>query len=300
MTGEMPNLALFEVHFEKINRELNKVFDSRVPLAKEIGKYALLGQGKRLRPLIFVLSCELCGYRGVDLYSLSTVFEYIHTSSLLHDDVLDNAEIRRRKPSSNQIWGNQAAVLEGDFLFSKALSIAVSAGSIPFISRLTEATMRATQERIEQTLRLDYDTFINAAFFLQGKADQFTQQNAGQRKETLGSILGLEIWDEYKNRAAIQRREIEQEMDLVDGRVAEIDAELDEEDTRKARLSELENELGRLSATRKAQESVLENIRRLTASLEEQRKLVNTLADALSRSQRSHRFLAYGDAMFIH
>ena len=152
---------------------------------------------------------------------------------------------------------------------------------------LTEATMRATQERIEQTLRLDYDTFINAAFFLQGKADQFTQQNAGQRKETLGSILGLVIWDEYKNRAAVQRREIEQEMDLVDGRVAEIDAELDEEETRKARLSELENELGRLSATRKAQESVLENIRRLTASLEEQRKLVNTLADALSRSQRS-------------
>ena len=152
---------------------------------------------------------------------------------------------------------------------------------------LTEATMRSTQERIEQTLRLDYATFINAAFFLQGKADQFTQQNAGQRKETLGSILGLEIWDEYKNRAAIQRRKIEQELDLVDGRVAEIDAELDEEDTRKARLSELENELGRLSATRKQQESVLENIRRLTASLDEQRKLVNTLADALSRSQRS-------------
>ncbi len=152
---------------------------------------------------------------------------------------------------------------------------------------LTEATMRATQERIEQTLRLDYATFINAAFFLQGKADQFTQQNAGQRKETLGSILGLEIWDEYKTRAATQRRQVEQELDLVDGRVAEIDAELDEEDTRKTRLSELENELGRLSATRKQQESVLENIRRLTASLDEQRKLVNTLADALSRSQRT-------------
>lgn len=151
----MPNLALFEVHFEKINRELNKVFDSRVPLAKEIGKYALLGQGKRLRPLIFVLSCELCGYRGVDLYSLSTVFEYIHTSSLLHDDVLDNAEIRRRKPSSNQIWGNQAAVLEGDFLFSKALSIAVSAGSIPFISRLTEATMHMSEGQILELVHTD-------------------------------------------------------------------------------------------------------------------------------------------------
>ncbi len=152
---------------------------------------------------------------------------------------------------------------------------------------LTEATMRATQARIEQTLRLDYDTFVNAAFFLQGKADQFTQQSASQRKETLGSILGLEIWDEYKTRAATQRREIEQELDSVDGRIAEIDEELDQEDVRKARLSELEDELGRLSATRKAQESVLENIRRLTASLEEQRKLVKSLADSLSRSQRN-------------
>lgn len=152
---------------------------------------------------------------------------------------------------------------------------------------LTEATMRDTQARIENTLRLDYDTFINAAFFLQGKADQFTQQNASQRKETLGSILGLEVWDEYKTRAAAQRRDVEQELDSVDGRVAEIDEELDQEDARKARLSELEDELGRLSATRKGQESVLENIRRLTASLEEQRKLVKSLADALSRSQRN-------------
>ncbi len=155
MNAEIPNLALFEDHFEKINQELNTVFDSRVPLVKEIGKYALLGQGKRLRPLIFVLSCQLCGYRGEDLYPLSTVFEYIHTSSLLHDDVLDNAEIRRRKPSSNQIWGNQAAVLEGDFLFSKSLSIAVSANSIPFISKLTEATMHMSEGQILELVHTD-------------------------------------------------------------------------------------------------------------------------------------------------
>ena len=152
---------------------------------------------------------------------------------------------------------------------------------------LTEATMRATQSRIEQILRLDYDTFINAAFFLQGKADQFTQQNASQRKQTLGSILGLEIWDEYKTRAASQRHSVEEELNSVDGRVAEIDEELAQEDVRRARLAELEDELERLVDTRKAQESVLENIRRLTASLAEQRKLVKSLADSLSRSQRN-------------
>lgn len=170
MIAEIPDLALFETHFEKINLELHKIFDSRVPLVKEIGKYALLGQGKRLRPLIFVLSCHLCGHDHEDLYSLSTVFEYIHTSSLLHDDVLDNAKTRRKKPSSNQIWGNQAAVLEGDFLFSKSLSIAVSTDSIPFISRLTDATMQMSEGQILElvhtgdlkTSRDDYMKIITA------------------------------------------------------------------------------------------------------------------------------------------
>ena len=152
---------------------------------------------------------------------------------------------------------------------------------------LTEHSLRATQERIEETLRLDYDTFVNAAFFLQGKADQFTQQTSSKRKETLSNILGLEIWDEYKSRSANKRREIEKELDIVDGRIAEIDAELAEEDIRKERLSELESGLSLLSATRKRQESVLNNIRRLSASLAEQRKLADALAEALSRSRRA-------------
>ena len=152
---------------------------------------------------------------------------------------------------------------------------------------LTEATMRSTQERIEQTLRLDYETFVNAAFFLQGKADQFTQQTASKRKETLGSILGLEIWDEYKNRASTQRREIEKELDIADGRIAEIDEELDEESARKEKLAQLESDLEFLLGSRKKQDALLEQIRRLSASLAEQRKLADALSDALSRSQKT-------------
>ena len=71
---------------------------------------------------------------------------------------------------------------------------------------LTERTLRDTQARIEQTLRLDYETFVNAAFFLQGKADQFTQQNASKRKDVLSNILGLEIWETYKARTVGKRR----------------------------------------------------------------------------------------------
>jgi octaprenyl-diphosphate synthase len=142
------NIEQFKDHFDAINRELNQAFDSRVPLVEDMGKHTLLGRGKRLRPLLFVLSSHLCGHRGEDLYQLSTIFEYIHTASLLHDDVLDNAEMRRQRPSANQVWGNHAAVLEGDFLYSKALAIGIKTHNIPFMTRLTETTLRMTEGQI--------------------------------------------------------------------------------------------------------------------------------------------------------
>ena len=150
---------------------------------------------------------------------------------------------------------------------------------------LTERTMRETQARIEGVLRLDYDTFINAAFFLQGKADQFTQQTASKRKEVLGSILGLEAWETYRVRAAERRRTLEDDVRTIDGRITEIEAELDEEDVRKARLAELERELKRLATARKTQETLLESLKTAEASLKNQRKMVETLAAVLERSQ---------------
>lgn len=147
---------------------------------------------------------------------------------------------------------------------------------------LTEKTTRETQARIEQTLQLDYETFINASFFLQGKADQFTQKKASERKVILSSILGLEIWDVYKERTAEKRKAIENEVNSIDGRIAEIDSELTEEEPRKTRLSELENNLKQLTSARAAQEKILENIKNTTAILNEQRKLVKTLETSLS------------------
>ena len=152
---------------------------------------------------------------------------------------------------------------------------------------LTEKTTRDTQARIEQTLRLDYETFINASFFLQGKADQFTQKKASERKAVLSTILGLEIWDTYKERTAEKRKAIENEVNSIDGRIAEIDVELAEEDVRKSRLLELETNLKQLSAARTAQENILENIKKTAAVLSEQRKLVETLARSLGNVRSS-------------
>ncbi len=97
MDADTAILDRYGPHFEHINRELEQTLVSRVPLLVDMGSHSLLGQGKRLRPLLFVLSARLCGYAGEDIYRLAGIFEYIHTASLLHDDVLDNAEVRRRK-----------------------------------------------------------------------------------------------------------------------------------------------------------------------------------------------------------
>jgi octaprenyl-diphosphate synthase len=149
------NLDVFTEHFLVIEDKLQDIFASRVALVQDIGTHALLKQGKRLRPLIFVLSCQLCNYSGEDVYGLSTIFECIHAASLLHDDVLDNAEIRRNKPSANQVWGNQAAVLGGDFLFSKALSLASTANSVELLKILTRSTAEMTEGQILELQHTD-------------------------------------------------------------------------------------------------------------------------------------------------
>jgi exonuclease SbcC len=150
---------------------------------------------------------------------------------------------------------------------------------------LSEKSTRETQARIEQTLRLDFETFVNASFFLQGRADQFTQQNATRRKEVLSNILGLEMWEEYKNRTAEKRKSLERDVDEIEGRIREIDAELAEEDLRKARLAELETSLSQLTTARTAHESILENIKRSATLIEDQRKMTAMLSDSLERAR---------------
>jgi octaprenyl-diphosphate synthase len=128
----------FNSHFEAIETELGRLLESRPSPVTEIAGYALLGQGKRLRPLLFVLSSRLCGFQDQGMYRFSTIFELLHTASLLHDDVLDNAELRRKKPSVPQVWGNPAAVLGGDYLYSLATIVAAEFENLEIIRMLSE------------------------------------------------------------------------------------------------------------------------------------------------------------------
>ncbi len=142
---------------------------------------------------------------------------------------------------------------------------------------LTGATMRETQALIQNTLRMDYETFTNASFFIQGKADQFTQQRPTDRKRILSSILGLEMWEVYKERAGERRKGLESQIATLQGSLQEITAELAEEQSRKTRLAQLLTELERLTQTRQFQTSALESMREAAASLAEQQRLVQAL-----------------------
>ena len=164
-------------------------------------------------------------------------------------------------------------------------------GEEPRWKTLTERTLRETDKKIEDTLRMDFDTFTNASFFLQGKADQFATARPGERKRILSNILGLEIWETYRERASQRRREKEKEVRELDGRISEIQAELDEGPQRKKHLEELESRLETLSQQRKERATALDTVRRLQAALDEQRKMVQTmraqLDSALQKQERT-------------
>ncbi len=127
-------------------------------LVSDIAGHILFAGGKRLRPLLMILSAGICGNIKKDYATLSSMFEYLHTASLLHDDLIDGASIRRGKPVANSIWGNSAAVLTGDFLLARSLSIAAKTGISAIVEVLAEITEYMSQGEIFQLMnkkRLD-------------------------------------------------------------------------------------------------------------------------------------------------
>jgi len=159
--------------------------------------------------------------------------------------------------------------------------------SDPIWILLTERTLRDTDQKIIDILRLDYESFTNASFLLQGEADQFTQQNPAARKRILSQILGLEIWEDYRNRALQKRRFAEKELNQLDGRISEIITELGEEDERLKQLEGLEEELSRAQEARKESEKQLASLQTLVASLNDQEKLIDASANQVEGIEKS-------------
>jgi octaprenyl-diphosphate synthase len=133
-----------------VEKELLAIFNSSAVLIPLIGQHIINGGGKRIRPLFLLMAADMCGYSGNDRALFGAIIEAIHTASLLHDDVIDEAETRRGKQAAHKIWGNQVVVLVGDFLYSNSLRIAVLKNNQKIMEALSEATTRMTEGEILQ------------------------------------------------------------------------------------------------------------------------------------------------------
>ncbi len=136
--------------------EVNKVIlarmHSRVPLIPELAGHIIAAGGKRLRPLITLACTRMCGYPGLRHVKLAACVEFIHTATLLHDDVVDESDLRRGNATANAVWGNQASVLVGDFLFSRAFQLMVEDGSLRVLDILASASAVIAEGEVLQLL----------------------------------------------------------------------------------------------------------------------------------------------------
>ncbi len=141
--------------------------DSDVPLVKEIATFILQGGGKRIRPLLLLLSARLCGCQGHEMHALASFVEYIHTATLLHDDVVDDAEFRRGKEAAHRLWGNQASILVGDYLYAKAVRSIVDFRIHELNSVIAESVRCMTEGEIMQISLNRYQSVLTQTKYIQ-------------------------------------------------------------------------------------------------------------------------------------
>ena len=145
-------IALLKDEMDAVEGQFKKHLTSDVQLVSQVGNYVLSSGGKRIRPMLLLLCSRLCNYRGDKHIDLAGVVEFIHTATLLHDDVVDSANLRRGNRSANSVWGNQASVLVGDFLFAKSFSVMVGSESLRILKILSDTTTQLAEGEILQLI----------------------------------------------------------------------------------------------------------------------------------------------------
>lgn len=146
--------------FQRYSSDLSRVEEglatylhSDINLIPEISRHIIGSGGKRFRPLLLLVASNLCGYQGERRHNLAVVVEFLHTATLLHDDVIDNAEIRRGDVSANNIWGNAASVLVGDFLYSMAFKLMAADGNLGVMKLLSQTTNTMSEGEVFQLVQ---------------------------------------------------------------------------------------------------------------------------------------------------
>lgn len=144
---------------KQVNATILERLQSEIVLINQVGTHIINSGGKRLRPVIHLLCARAIGYTGSQHIDIAAIIEFIHTATLLHDDVVDASELRRGQETANSLWGNEASVLVGDFLYSRAFQMMVDVGDMQIMSILANATNTIAEGEVQQLLNVhDPDT----------------------------------------------------------------------------------------------------------------------------------------------
>jgi octaprenyl-diphosphate synthase len=158
-------LTLIADDMREVDAVIARRLDSGVPLVGEVSRYIIQAGGKRVRPALLLLMAGALGYRGEQRFNLAAVVEFIHTATLLHDDVVDESTLRRGRATANEAFGNPASVLVGDFLYSRAFQMMVDARSMRVMEILSEATNVIAEGEVLQLMNM-HDASLDEAGYL--------------------------------------------------------------------------------------------------------------------------------------
>ncbi len=142
--------ALVRDDMERVNQTIVDRMSSSVPMIPQLAGYLVRSGGKRLRPMLTLAAAQMCGFAGDHHVKLAAAVEFIHTATLLHDDVVDESDLRRGKPTANVVFGNQASVLVGDFLFSRSFQLMVETGNVRVLAILSNASAIIAEGEVMQ------------------------------------------------------------------------------------------------------------------------------------------------------
>jgi len=178
---------LIGADMQAVDRVIRNRLHSDVILIRQVSEYIINSGGKRLRPMLVLLSAGLFGYQGTKQHELAAIVELIHTATLLHDDVVDESELRRGKKTANEMFGNAASVLVGDFLYSRSFQMMVDVGIMRVMAVLSEATNIIAEGEVLQLLNI-HDADISEERYLQ--VIRYKTAKLFEAATRLGAILG--------------------------------------------------------------------------------------------------------------
>ncbi len=158
-------LSLIADDMLEVDAVIARRLASGVPLVGQVSRYIISAGGKRLRPALLLLISRTLGYEGVQRFNLAAVVEFIHTATLLHDDVVDESTLRRGRATANESFGNPASVLVGDFLYSRAFQMMVGAGQMRIMEILADATNVIAEGEVMQLMNM-HDAGLDEAGYL--------------------------------------------------------------------------------------------------------------------------------------